>query len=231
MQKVEIYLYWSYVVVMYIGAFIFHFKSRVEKNVARYEYFIAIVIAVWSGTSYASMALQQGVIVINDRNIYFARYIDWIVTTPLLVISIASVAMYYEQKDKLLFSKLIFADIFFIITGIIGDLSYKPINYFWYFAGLISFIILNTMLWTTVKAKAKEQGTKINRIYYRLLKILTILWIGYPVAWLLGPAGLGILGQLTDTTIFIILPIFSKVGFSLLLLIELKKVKPIKKSA
>jgi bacteriorhodopsin len=44
----------------------------------------------------------------------------------------------------------------------------------------------------------------------------TVLWMGYPTAWLIGPSGLGLVNQTIDTLLFCVLPFFSKVGFSFL---------------
>lgn len=41
--------------------------------------------------------------------------------------------------------------------------------------------------------------------------------------WALGPSGVGLFGRATDVALFVILPIFSKVGFSIYDLYELRK--------
>ena len=224
MERIESIYYWIYVVIMFSGALTFYILSLRFKNIPKEEYFYAIAITLWSGAAYASMALGQGLVFLGQRITYFARYIDWVVTTPLLLLSLAAVAMYYSKKDYILISQIVFADVLFIVTGLVGDLSSRPLNFFWYAIGMVSFVVLNWVLWTKLRDKAKEQGEKIRKVYDRLLIYLTLFWIGYPLVWILGPSGFGIIDQVTDTLLFVILPVFSKVGFGLFLLLSLKHV-------
>ncbi len=53
--------------------------------------------------------------------------------------------------------------------------------------------------------------------------LLTALWIGYPVIWALGPSGIGLYGPVANTALFVLLPIVSKVGFSIYDLSELRR--------
>lgn len=60
------------------------------RHVPRYEYVIAIFIPVWSGPAYTTMAFDQGIIEVAGRSVHVARHLDWLVSTPLLRIALAS---------------------------------------------------------------------------------------------------------------------------------------------
>lgn len=79
---------------------IFFYLSRKPKGVPLYEYFLAITIPLWSGAAYLSIAFGQGVLKQSDHKIYFARYLDWVVTTPLLLLALAFTAMIYVEKKE-----------------------------------------------------------------------------------------------------------------------------------
>ncbi|MBM7660334.1 bacteriorhodopsin [Bacillus mesophilus] len=218
-------LHWFYVIVMAAGALYFYLLSRNPQGVYRYEYVIAIFIPCWSGAAYLSIALGQGFLEVQDRFVYFARYLDWVVTTPLLLLALALTAMFLkEQKDKALIGSLIGADVFMILTGLIADFSTGFQKYIWYTLGVFALLIILYIIWYPLRKIADSSGLELSKHYKRTAAYLTLFWIAYPTVWLLGPSGLGLTQNITDVTAFIILPIFSKVGFSILDLWGLRKI-------
>ncbi|MBM7702171.1 bacteriorhodopsin [Metabacillus iocasae] len=229
MYPVEVQLLWLYVSIMFLGAIVFFFMSRNRKGVPRVEYMIAIIIPVWSGLAYLSMALGQGVLQLNGSIIYFARYIDWVVTTPLLLVALSLTAMFYsKQKDFIMIGTLVVADIIMVLSGLLGDLSSGPAVYTWYLVGLSAFLVILYIIWYPLRQIAQSQSSQLHTTYTIMAGYLTAFWVSYPTVWLLGPSGLGVIGQIADTMFFVLLPIFSKVGFSLLDLIRLRKINELK---
>ena len=72
-----------------------------------------------------------------------------------------------------------------------------------------------------------KRNESLNKLFKFVSIYLTVFWIGYPTTWILGPSGLEIISQRVDTYLFVILPIFSKVGFGLLSLNGLRKLENI----
>ncbi|WP_169726672.1 bacteriorhodopsin, partial [Deinococcus murrayi] len=87
-------LHWVYVACMAAGVLYFWFLSRDPRGVPRYEYLTALMIALVSGTVYMAVALGYGKTVVGGTEVYYARYLDWVVTTPLLLLALAWTAMY-----------------------------------------------------------------------------------------------------------------------------------------
>jgi bacteriorhodopsin len=71
-------------------------------------------------------------------------------------------------------------------------------------------------IWGPLRQKSKSQGPELADLHDKLTIYFTVLWIGYPIVWLIGPSGLGLINQTVDTFLFCLLPFFSKVGFSFL---------------
>lgn len=95
--------HWLYIAGMAIGAIHFILLSRNPRGVPRYEYLVAAFIPIWSGLAYLSMVLpgavlEQGKIEVAGQITYFARYIDWVVTTPLLLLALSWTAMHHLHK-------------------------------------------------------------------------------------------------------------------------------------
>ncbi|WP_071848999.1 bacteriorhodopsin [Alkalibacterium sp. 20] len=218
--------HWFYVAVMLIGALYFYIQSREPKGVPKYEYMIAIFIPVWSAIAYFSIAAGQGFLEVSERTVYFARYLDWVFTTPLLLVALAFTAMYYTKKNISIILSLVFLDVIMILTGLIASLSESPLNYAWYSIGTVALLIIFYIVWVPLKNIAKKSDEKLYHHYRNVALYLTLFWIGYPTAWLLGPSGLGIVSQSIDVTAFILLPIFSKVGFSIFDLKGLRDLEP-----
>ena len=216
-------LHYIYVAVMITGSTIVFFMSRDRKLVPKTEFFISFIIPIWSAISYLSIAIGQGMLEVDSQITYYARYIDWIVTTPLLLLSLSFVAMYTIKKDLIIIFSLVFADIVMVVSGLVADLSEGYNRFIWFFIGMLGFMVSLYIIWLPLKKLAMSQSEQLDKIYTLLAGYLTIFWIGYPTTWILGPSGLSIVSQTVDTYLFIILPMFSKVGFSILTLVQLKK--------
>ncbi|WP_309743268.1 bacteriorhodopsin [Chamaesiphon sp. OTE_20_metabat_361] len=209
--------HWIYVAAMTIGALYFWSLSRNPKGVPQSEYLVAIFIPIWSGLAYMSMALGQGKVEVAGRIVHYARYIDWMVTTPLLLLTLSWTAMQFVKKDWTLIGFLMSTQIVVIVTGLIADLSAQNwIRYLWYICGTVAFLIVLWGIWVPLRSKANSQGRDLARLYQKLTTYFTVLWIGYPLLWIVGSSGLRLVSQDIDTVLFCILPFFSKVGFSFL---------------
>lgn len=212
----ETTLHWIYVGVMLLGALIFLVWSRNPKGVPAYEYAIAMFIPIWSAGAYMAIAFGQGKIEVDGQITYYARYLDWVVTTPLLLLALALTGMFKKPRNHTLIAGLIGADVLMIVAGLIADLSVTPIRFVWYGVGVAAFLVLNWLIWVSLRNYVRQhQDERVYNIYIRAATYLTAFWIGYPLIWLIGPSGLGIVGQDIDTLLFVLLPVFSKVGFSL----------------
>jgi len=215
---------WFYVACMAAGALLFSIWSRRPTGVPQYEYTIAIIIPVWSGLAYVAMALGQGMITTADNTVYYARYIDWVVTTPLLLWALAATAMFYRRLDPALIAGLMFADVIMILSGLFADLSTDPNDkWVWYIIGCVCLALIVWNVWWPLRRIAYDQSRELGTAYTKAATMLTVLWIGYPTFWALGPSGIGVFDRSTDLMLFVLLPIVSKVGFSILDLSELRK--------
>ena len=225
MNSFDSLLHVFYFFVMITAAIYFFIISRKPEGVPLYEYVIAIVITGWSGVAYLSIALGQGLLERPDKTIYFARYLDWVVSTPLLLLSLALTAMFYEKKiNKTLIGALVAADVFMILTGLIADFSPDSLKYIWYLLGLVALVIILFIVWVPLKKLADSANNQLSDHYKRVAMYLTAFWVLYPTAWVLGASGIGITQGTIDTLAFIVLPIFSKVGFGLLDLHGLRRI-------
>ena len=213
----ETLLYTVYVASMAAGALLFVAWSRDPRGVPVWEYLVAAFIPVWSGLAYLAMGLGLGTAEVAGQTAYWARYADWVVTTPLLLTALWMTATTRSDKSAHVptLITLVLADIVMILSGLVADLSEGPARLVFYAVGVGALLVVFWTAFTSLRNVA-HQDPEVGRVYDKVATYLALFWIGYPLTWILGPSGLGVVGQDVDTALFILLPIFSKVGFSIL---------------
>jgi bacteriorhodopsin len=104
-----------------------------------------------------------------------------------------------------------------IASGLVADLSEQDwVRYLWYICGVAAFLVILWGIWGPLREKSKSQGPELAHLHDRLTVYFTVLWVSYPIVWIIGPSGFGLTNQTVDTFLFCLLPFFSKVGFSFL---------------
>lgn len=168
---------------------------------------------------------------VESRLVYFARYIDWVVTTPLLLIGLLGVGLAAvksageeaRQRSGLV-AGVIGADVLMIVTGLFGALSLDSTHkYIWFVVSCVFFLAVLIVIWGPVRASAKAQGGDVGALYDKLLFILTGLWFIYPVLWLLGTEGTETISLNSEVAVFAVIDLLAKVGFGVVLVTGVKK--------
>ena len=210
-------LHYVYVACMAGGALLFVAWMRDPKGVPTWEYLVAAFIPVWSGLAYLAMALGLGTVEVAGQTTYWARYADWVVTTPLLLVALWMTATSRTDKRPHVptLITIVAADVVMILCGLVGDLSTGPARYVYYAIGVAALVLIFWTVFVPLREVA-EHDAEVSDAYGKVSVYLALFWIGYPLTWILGPSGLGVVSQTVDTTLFVLLPVFSKVGFSIL---------------
>ena len=205
-----------YIASMAGGALLFIAWSRNPRGVPQWEYLVAATIPVWSGLVYLSMGLGLGTTEVAGQTTYWARYADWIVTTPLLLVALWMTATTRTDKRQhaSILVVILVADVVMILSGLVGDLSEGVARYVFFGVGVAALVVLFAVVWGPLRRVAGHDP-EVADAYTKVAAFLALFWVGYPLTWILGPSGVGVLSQTADTVLFVLLPIFSKVGFSI----------------
>ena len=212
-------LYTIYVAAMAAGALLFVAWSRDPRGVPTWEYLVAAFIPVWSGLAYLAMGLGLGQTEVGGHIVHWARYCDWVVTTPLLLTALwmTAVAEANKARHAPTLITLVAADVVMILSGLVADLTVSDTARFVYYGvGVAALVVIFATVWGPLRRVAEQSDPEIGRIYRIVAGYLTVFWVGYPLTWILGPSGLGVVSQEVDVALFVLLPIFSKVGYSVL---------------
>lgn len=213
---------WVGVFGMAIGSFIFGFgahnaRSDRWKILYTLNFFICLIAAAL----YLAMALGQGFSIIDGRPTFWARYVTWFTSTPLLILDLTFLA----RSSIPLLSSLLGANQFMIATGAMSAISPKPINYAWYVVSCGAFIGILYMLLVPYQKQATQQHPRSKKAFRKLITIHVILWTLYPIVWILASTGFGVLSQTGETAGYTMLDLASKVGFGLLSLSTLHQIE------
>lgn len=74
-----------------------------------------------------------------------------------------------------------------IATRLIADLSERDwVRYLWHICGVAAFLVVLWGIWSPLRVKTRLQSGKLARFFDRLVTYFTVLWIGYPIVWILG---------------------------------------------
>ena len=183
-------------------------------------YIITILIAGIASASYLSMFFGFGLTEVElidgtVLDIYWARYADWLFTTPLLLLDIGLLAG-ASNRDL---GALIMVDAFMIVTGLAAALMKIPTaRYaFWTISTIAMLFVLYYLV--SVLGEAVSGADEDTKSTFRTLRnIILVSWSIYPVAWLVGTEGFGLVGLYGETLIFMVLDLFAKIGFGFILL-------------
>jgi bacteriorhodopsin len=176
---------------------------QLHKTVAGCVVFIASL-------AYLTMALGYGSTIrcCDGREFFYARYIDWTITTPLMLWEIMSLsnALYHER----VFVYCI--DIIMIIGGLIGALVCGGEKWAFFGFSILTFIPVLTYL-----CYVRRRYTYYDdKIFKGIVNITVLTWFFYPVVWILAE-GTGVLCAQGEAICYTVLDIISKSLFGFIL--------------
>jgi len=208
---------WIGTIGMLIGAGLLYLPLR--SNTVEHEegglmtHFYVPLIAF---TLYLLMALGGGVMhTSTGRAFYYGRYIDWTFTTPLLLYSLVTSGLQGTGiKRPAMLVGLLGADIYMIATGFVAGISDNPnIKWSFYVSSCISFLAIYALLFGPFR-KLTAAGPN-GADYMKKAAVLSLLWFGYPVVFILGQEGFRIWNGKADAALFVILDLTAKVAYGL----------------
>jgi bacteriorhodopsin len=183
-------------------------------------YIITILIPGIAAASYLSMFFGFGLTEVELAtgrvvDVYWARYADWLFTTPLLLLDIGLLAG--ASREDL--GALVGLDAFMIVTGLVATLSKVVIaRYAFWTMSTIAMIFILYYLVAVLGEASANTSEEAQSTFSALRNIILVSWALYPVAWLVGTEGLNLLSLYGETLIFMVLDLFAKVGFGFVLI-------------
>ncbi len=185
------------------------------------------IVPIIAACSYLAMATGQGLITLPTvggailagettptRVFYFARYIDWTFTTPLLLISLGMTAMRHGPKRHGALVGSVLSDVMMIITAFIFGASLQGwTKWTWFIVSCAAFLGVYYVIWKTQMEGNATQRDDVRATYKRNASILSLVWLVYPIILAVAPDGLGIVSDATSVLLIAILDVIAKVAY------------------
>jgi bacteriorhodopsin len=155
------------------------------------------------------------------REMFYVRYIDWFITTPLLLLDLMLTA---GMPWPTIFF-VIFADWVMIVTGLIGALVTSRYKWgFFTFGNFALFYILYHLGWES-RRNANRYGNDVGKTFLYCGSLTSILWLVYPIAWGICEGG-NLIAPDSEAVFYGILDLLAKPVFGALLIWGHRNIEP-----
>ena len=150
----------------------------------------------------------------------FFRYVDWVLTVPLMCLEFYLILKVAGAKQSLLWRMIGFS-IIMLVTGYLGEAVYRDNAAFWGFVSGVAYFVIVYDIWLRAAAKlAKEAGGDILAAHKILCWFVLVGWSIYPLGYMLGTdgwySGLHALNLNIDV-VYNIADAINKIGFGLVI--------------
>ncbi|KAF2773887.1 family A G protein-coupled receptor-like protein [Teratosphaeria nubilosa] len=218
--------YWTVCACMAAATFVFMGLATRKARQHRIFHYVTASITMVASIAYFSMASNLGwtpidvefirsnpVVAGVNREIFYVRYIDWFVTTPLLLMDLLLTAAL--PWPTVLY--IILIDWIMVITGLVGALVRSSYKWGYFAFGCAAlFWIVYVLVWEARK-HANAMGKDVGRAFLYCGSLTAFLWTLYPVAWGLCEGG-NVISPDSEAIFYGILDLLAKPVFGALLI-------------
>lgn len=149
----------------------------------------------------------------------FFRYVDWILTVPLMCVEFYLILKIAGAKKSLMW-RLIFLSVIMLVTGYIGEAVNREYAWLWgLISGIAYFVIVYDIWLGSAKKLAVDAGGSVLQAHKTLCWFVLVGWAIYPIGYMAGTPGWyeGIFGNLSLDVVYNIGDAINKIGFGLVI--------------
>lgn len=166
------------------------------------------IIPGFAGVSYVMMALGIGTVTVSGTELVGFRYLDWVVTTPLLIGFVGYVA----GASRRAIAGVMIADALMVIFGVAAVANTGTLKWALFGASALFHVSLFAYLYRvfprSVPSEPKQRG-----LFSLLKNHIGLLWLAYPFVWLMGPEGIGFAGAIGISFTYAFLDVLAKLPY------------------
>lgn len=221
--------YWAVCALMAVSTLAFAGMAFRRPRPDRIMYYIMAAVTLIAAIDYFTLASNLGQVPIAvqfyhggrfgsiagpaTREIFYVRYIDWAITTPLILLALLLTA---GVPWPTILITLLMAEVM-VVTGLVGALTSSSYKWGYWTFGVVALLYIAYALGLLGRQYAKALGPKHGKVYNTCAFLTLFLWFLYPIAWGLSEGG-NVIHPDSEGIFYGILDIFSKVVFGALLL-------------
>jgi len=189
---------WVVFAVMFISSVVFAFLAYRTPVQKRLFHVLTTFITVFATLSYFAMATGAGSslthIILKEhhkhnippthdhvfREVFWARYIDWSVTTPLLLLDLAFLAGLNGANILV----TIVADVIMVLTGLFAAFGKSNgTKWGWYTMACVAYLVIVYQLAIPGRRAVKARSSATTKLFASLGLFTLVLWTLYPIVW------------------------------------------------
>ncbi|KAI4124969.1 MAG: hypothetical protein LQ347_005527 [Umbilicaria vellea] len=162
---------------------LFHILTAFITTFAAISYF---AMASGDGISYNHIVLKESHKHTPDttqdiyRSVYWARYVDWSITTPLLLLDLAFLAGLSGANILV----AVIADLIMILTGLFAAFGNEGAQKWGYYAmACIAYLVIIYQLAVYGRQQAMAKDNKTGTFFTAIAGFTLVLWTIYPIIW------------------------------------------------
>lgn len=226
--------YWAVTAVMTCATLAFIGLSVMKPRSHRLFHYITAAVTMVASIAYFSMASNLGWTPIDvefvrngngvggmNREIFYVRYIDWFITTPLLLMDLLLTAG--MPWPSILY--IILIDEVMVVTGLVGALVKTSYKWgYWTFGMFALFYILYVLVWEA-RRNASRLGKDVGTVFLMTGTLTSFLWTLYPIAWGLCEGG-NVITPDSEAIFYGILDLLAKPVFGAILIFGHRNIDP-----
>jgi bacteriorhodopsin len=206
---------WAGASCFFVGVLGFSIMGLRATEKGRGHFAHKILIVLVAMTSYIALAFTQGAERAGEDTYFsYARFIDWSVTTPLLLLGLALLALPRARDSLPLVLSIMAVDLYMIATGLFAGLSGegRGVWWVWFIVSSLAFVVLYAIIFGPLAKKAREKvkageamqrsGDPVERYlgtvhagegkwFGPMAGLLALMWLIYPVIFFLDEQGIG----------------------------------------
>ena len=181
------------------------------------------IVPFIAASAYFAMAVGQGsylLPIINQpgatRVFFYARYVDWTFTTPLLLI-VTSMGAFHTMPRRIgTIGAMVAADLLMIATALFFGMSVSmSVKWTWFIISCAAFLPIYWVLWKPLLSESMTERDDVAAAYKVEAGMLSALWFTYPIILFFSTDGLGVFTATTSVALIAIVDLLSKPVYGL----------------
>jgi len=191
---------WVVTIIMFLSSLAIYIMAwRVPANKRLFHVLTALITTI-ATLSYFAMAVGDGTTWHYDikhedladplpdlpygmkREVYWVRYVDWALTTPLLLIDLSLLAGLNGANITV----AVFADLVMILAGLFSALSNSEedrVRWGYYVIACLAFLTVVYQLGYNGGRVVRAKDKNTQRFFISIASFTLILWTLYPIIW------------------------------------------------
>jgi sensory rhodopsin len=156
------------------------------------------------------------------------RYVDWVITTPLMLVNLAVLLQVTEERRGLLLI-MIAADVAMIVFGYFGERYSNVVGkdfeaWTLFGMGCLAWLLLLYITYGLLGDAARDKVAPVRKAFEKMRMFITIGWAIYPIGFMIGLLSDADAAKMIRELVYNFADLVNKVGLGLIAVLAAKQI-------